>query len=88
MPASVFLTAKFKVHNPSKRKQAALDTALEQYTHAYQYLLDWCRENLDTLEEKGQSNGRYRGTLVREKLPIKSTISTDCPRRRSLIWVT
>jgi len=30
MPASVFLTAEFKVHNPSKRKQAALDTALEE----------------------------------------------------------
>ena len=50
---SVFLTAKFEVHNPSKRKQAALDTALEQYSYAYQYLLDWCRENLDTLEDKG-----------------------------------
>ena len=69
MPTSVFLTAKFKVHNPSKRKQAALDTALEQYTYAYQDLLDWCRENLDTLEEKGQSNGRYRETLVRGQLP-------------------
>jgi hypothetical protein len=71
---SVFLTAKFKVHNPSKRKQAALDTALEQYTYAYQYLLDWCRENLDTLDEKGQSNGRYRETLVRGQLPKRSSL--------------
>jgi hypothetical protein len=47
MPASVFLTAKFKVHNPSKRKQAALDTALEQYTYAYQYLLDCCPPTYD-----------------------------------------
>ena len=75
MPASVFLTAKFKVHNPSKRKQAALDTALEQYTYAYQYLLDWCRENLDTLEEKGQSNGRYRETLVRGQLPKRAGVA-------------
>ena len=57
MPASVLLTAKFKVHNPSKRKQAVLDTALAQYTYAYQYLLDWCEENLDTPEEKRQSRG-------------------------------
>ena len=34
----VLLTAKFKVHNPSKRKQSALDTALEQYTYAYQLI--------------------------------------------------
>ena len=30
MPASVFLTAKSKVHNSSKRKQIALNTALEK----------------------------------------------------------
>jgi len=69
---SVFLTAKFKVHNPSKRKQAALDTALEQYTYAYQFLLDWCKANLSTLEEQGQSNGRYRETLIRGLLPKRS----------------
>ena len=51
---AVFLTAKFKVHNPSKRKQAALDTALEQYTYASQFLLDWSKDNLATLEEKAQ----------------------------------
>ena len=67
---SVFLTAKFKVHNPSKRKQDALDTALEQYTNAYQFLLDWCKENLSTLEEQGQSNGRYRETLIRRLFPM------------------
>ena len=79
MPTSVFLTGKFKVHNPSKRKQAALDTELEQYTYAYQYLLDWCRENLDTLEEKGQSNGRYRETLIRGS--IASVLCSGGERR-------
>ena len=29
-PLGFFPTAEFKVHNPSKRKQAALDTALEE----------------------------------------------------------
>ena len=73
-PASVFLTAKFKVHNPSKRKQAALGAVLEQYTNDYQYLLDWCCENLDTLEENGQSKGRYRETLIRGQLPKRSAL--------------
>ena len=39
MTTPVSPTVKFKIHNPSKRKQAALDTALEQNTYAYQYLL-------------------------------------------------
>mgnify|MGYP000165030379 FL=1 len=51
---AVFLTAKLKVHNPAKGKQAALDTALEQHTYAYQFLLDWSKNNLATVEEKGQ----------------------------------
>ncbi len=73
MPASVFLTTMFKAHNPSRRKQAALYTAIEQYTNAYQDLLDCCRESLDTLEEKGKSNGRYREALTRWQLPKPST---------------
>ena len=39
----VLLTAKFKIHNPSRRKREVMDTALEEYTHAYAYLLNWCR---------------------------------------------
>ena len=51
---AVFLTEKYKVHNLSKRTQAALDTALEQHTYAFQFLLDWSKNNLATVEEKGQ----------------------------------
>ena len=51
---AVFLTEKYKVHNLSKRTQAALDTALEQHTYAYQFLLDWSKNNLATVEENGQ----------------------------------
>ena len=50
----VHLTAKFKVHNPSRRKQEVMDTALEEYTHAYSYLLEWCRENLATIEAESK----------------------------------
>ena len=53
-----------------KWEEAALDTALEQYTYAYQFLLDWCKENLSTLEKQGQSNGRYRETLIRRLFPM------------------
>ena len=51
---AIFLTEKYKVRNLSKRTRAALDTALEQYTYPYQFLLDWSKNNLATVEEKGQ----------------------------------
>ena len=51
---SVPLTSKFEGHNPSRRKQQVMDTALEEYTRAYSYLLDWCRENLATIEAEGK----------------------------------
>ena len=63
----------FKAHNPSRPKQAALYTAIEQYTNAYQDRLDWYQESLDTLEEKGKSNGRYQEALTRWQLPKPST---------------
>ena len=76
MATSVFLTAKFKVNNPSKRKQAALDTGLGQNTNAYQHLLDWCLENLNTLKDKGQTNGHNRKTLKLGQLPKQLRVPT------------
>ena len=54
----VLLTAKFKIHNPSRRKREVMDTALEEYTHAYAYLLNWCRDNLATIEAEGKFRAR------------------------------
>ena len=66
---SVLLTAKFKVHNPSRRKQEVINTALEEYTRAYSYLLDWCRENLATIEAEGKFRDRYSETSIRKLMP-------------------
>ena len=38
---SVFLTAKFKIHNLSRRKRGIFDRALEEHTRAYAELLAW-----------------------------------------------
>ena len=66
----VHLTAKFKVHNPSRRKQEVMDTALEQYTSAYAYLLEWCRENLATIEAEGVSRKLVGVEIYGEPLSV------------------
>ena len=71
---SVFLTAKFKIHNPSRRKQAIFDRALEEYTHAYAELLAWAKDNLPLLEEKGKYRERYSETAIRRLLPKVSAL--------------
>ena len=30
-----------------------MNTAVEEYTRAYSYLLDWCQENIATIEAEG-----------------------------------
>ncbi len=69
---AVFLTAKLKVHNPSRRKRAILDAALEEYTRAYAYLLGWARQNLALLEERGRYKGRFTEKAIRAALPPSS----------------
>ena len=65
----VLLTAKFKVHNPSRRKQEVMDTALEEDTRAYSYLLGGCRQNLVTIETEGKYRDRYSETNIRKLMP-------------------
>jgi len=76
VPVSVFLTAKLKVHNPSRRKRAVLDHALEEYTRAYAWLLGWAKDNLPLLEKKGQYRGRFTETAIRKALPPASAFNT------------
>lgn len=71
---SVHLTAKLKVHNPSRRKRAILDRALEEYTRAYAELLAWAKDNLPLLEEKGRYHGRFTEPSIRKVLPLPSTL--------------
>lgn len=66
---SQYLTAKFKIHNPSNRKREIMDTALSEYTRAYKHLLDWCEQNIQTLEEEGKYRNRYSETSIRKLLP-------------------
>lgn len=70
----MFLTCKFKLHNPSKHKRDVLMNAFEQYTLAYQDLLEWARENEDMLKENGQhctksGNCKYTAMSLSKLLP-------------------
>ena len=74
---AVFQTAIFKAHIPSKQDQAALDIALEHYTYAHQAPLDWSKDNLATLKERTQRNGRENVTFcspARDFSPMVNTV--------------
>jgi len=71
----VHLTAKVKVHNPSRRKRAILDRALEEYTRAFAELLAWAKDNMDVLEEKGRFRGRFTETAIRSAFPNPSALN-------------
>jgi hypothetical protein len=72
---SIMITAKFKVHNPSRRKQKIMDTALEEYTRAYARLLDWCKQNIDTLETNGKFRDKYSEASIRKLMPKLSELN-------------
>ena len=77
----MFLTCIFKIHNPSKYKQAVMDHALYEYTRGYQELLAWAQENEEYLKEKGTYNENLSGMAVSGALPrlslsLHSTIVT------------
>lgn len=72
---AVHLTAKVKVHKPSRRKRAILDRALEEYTLAYADLLAWAKDNLGVLEERGKFRDRFTATSIRSALPSASTLN-------------
>lgn len=72
---SVFLTAKFQVHNPSRKKRMVMDRALEEYTHAYRQLLDWASDNRSMLAEKAcDERGRYAKSRMMNLLPKTSLL--------------
>jgi len=66
-----YLTAIFKLHNPSARKREVMDYALEQYTLAYQDLLDYAKEHEDQIAQEGKYVYTRRGETV-EKYTSKS----------------
>lgn len=66
-----YLTVIFKLHNPSAHKCEAMDYTLEQYTLAYQDLLDWAREHEAQIAQEGKYVYTRRGETV-EKYTGKS----------------
>ena len=52
-----------------------MDTALEEYTRAYACLLDWCKQNLATIEVDGKYRDRYSETSVRKLMPKRAQLN-------------
>lgn len=50
----MFLTCKFKIHNPSQVKRQQLDSVIEAYTHKFIDVLQYCQENLSHIEQSGK----------------------------------
>jgi len=76
--ATQYLTAIFKLHNPSAHKRQVMDHVLEQYTLAYQDLLNWAKDHEATLAKegkyvftthKGETVEKYTGKSVAQLLP-------------------
>lgn len=63
----MYLTCKFKLHNPSMRKRAVLNYALEQYTLAYQELLDIADREL--IRAQGMYREHYTAKSIIPLLP-------------------
>nr|MBC8274035.1 hypothetical protein [Chloroflexota bacterium] len=71
------LTAIFKLHNPSAHKCKVMDYALEQYTLAYQDLLNWAKEHETQIAQegkyaytrRGKSFEKYTGKSIAKMLP-------------------
>lgn len=58
-------TIALKLHNPSKRKKEIIDTAMLNYSKAYQYLLDKAYERLDYFKTVCADNpGAYRAQSI------------------------
>lgn len=70
----VMKTAVFKIHNPSKHKQAVIDYAMKQYTLAYDYLLKFSKDNLEDIKEKCKYNNQLSvnniATYIGKSTPV------------------
>lgn len=74
----MFLTCKFKLHNLSNRKRRILMHAFEQYTRAYDNLLEWSKNNLEVLRENGMFRNTYNGKAIASLLPrIKTELHSS-----------
>ena len=74
----MFLTCKFKIHNPSKAKREQLDFAIREYTDKFIKALEYCEENLTQIKEDGlvisekTGIGKYESKKIASLVKIKS----------------
>ncbi len=77
----VFLTAQFKIHNPTQRKRQVLDHAFREYRELYAWLLAWAEREIERLAEDSVYYGKrgpvYRETAVLSCLPSIAKCSGD-----------
>ena len=66
--SSQYLTCVFKLHNPSAHKRAVMDFALEEYTQAYQSLLDYASEHYDEIRDNGKYRDSYNSKAISKLL--------------------
>jgi putative transposase len=66
---TMFLTCVFKLHNPSGHKRAVMDCALDEYTRAYQALLDWAAEHDELLRRESVYNDKINTRAIAGLLP-------------------
>ncbi len=60
---TVFKTVILKVHNPSAVKRRIMDTAIERYTEALQYMLDFAESRKPEIEKICNLNRGYRAQI-------------------------
>ena len=77
----MFLTIPTKIHNPSRRKRALLETAFQENTKAYDHILDCVKTNLGQIRDKfywTDSRGKDRLTSANRAVSvIKSVCNID-----------
>ncbi|MBD3260917.1 MAG: transposase [Candidatus Altiarchaeales archaeon] len=65
-----FLTAVFKIHNPSSWRKKVLDKTIREYTANVKSLLFWAEANLEHLEQNGvNKRGKYTARTLQQMLP-------------------
>lgn len=58
-------TIKLKLYKPGKRKRQIIDEAMENYSRAYQYLLDKAQDQIKYIEEEYKDQrGRFRASNI------------------------
>lgn len=85
MSKQQFISGVFKIHNPSRKRRQVLNHVFVEYTQAMSDLLDWSKDNLETIKDKGLYRliDKETGEIKVEKFTDKS-IARVLPRPSEL----